>query len=212
MQINKWLAAGMLATAVASSGCATIIHGGGDQNVTFTSSPVGATVTVDNRVIGTTPTQAELKRKIDHYVTLDLPGYAPQSETLQSKLSGWAFGNILLGGIIGVIVDASTGGMYRLTPEVVHGNFGPAGAAKTPVSAQQTYPAVSAPQFTKGTQLTLPAGTRLQERPTPNAPGFQTTQPEVVTLIGDNAGADPLWFVKNAKISGWLRAAELPRP
>ena len=38
-------------------------------------------------------------------------------------MSGWVWGNILFGGIIGLIVDASTGAMYKLTPEQVEASL-----------------------------------------------------------------------------------------
>ena len=44
--------------------CATIRHGE-FQDVTFTSSPAGADVWVDNNFTGKTPMMASLKRKID---------------------------------------------------------------------------------------------------------------------------------------------------
>lgn len=233
MQNKQWLVAGTLAAAVASSGCATIVHGGGGQEVAFTSSPPGAAVTIDNRVIGTTPTTARLRRKTNHYVTLDLPGYASQSTTLDSGLSGWVFGNILLGGVIGLIVDASTGGMYTLSPNGVHADFVPPAAAITPplaapaatpvaaasvpsmpspVASTPAAPKTAAPKFAKGSVVTLPAGALIRDRPTANSSGHTTAQPEVVTLISENGTADTWWYVKGAVTAGWLRAGELPRP
>ena len=226
MKIHPWLAVGALASAVFSSGCATIVHGGGGQDVSFTSSPPGAAVTVADRVIGMTPTSTKLRRKTNHYVTLDMPGYAPQSTTLDSGLSGWVFGNILLGGVIGLIVDASTGGMYTLTPGTVHADFAPPAAAPalaaavpaaaTPVAAPVVAaprPAASAPvvpKFTKGGVVMLPAAALIRDRPTVNSPGQKTAQPEAVTLVSENGTADTWWYVQGPTTTGWIRAAELP--
>jgi hypothetical protein len=99
-------------------GCATIIHGT-NQNVSFSSTPTGAMVTVDNIPRGNTPTVVKLSRKENHVVKIELAGYQPFELTITRKASGWVWGNIIFGGIIGLAVDAITGGMYKLTPELV---------------------------------------------------------------------------------------------
>ena len=46
-------------------------------------------------------------------------GHEEKTETLPSQVSGWYWGNILLGGLVGMlIVDPATGAMYKLPPEV----------------------------------------------------------------------------------------------
>ena len=96
--------------------CASIMHGT-SQDVGISSTPTGATVTIDNQSTGQTPYIAHLARKDNHVVKLELPGYAPAELTLTRKTSGWVWGNIVFGGIIGLAVDAMTGGLYNLTPE-----------------------------------------------------------------------------------------------
>jgi len=107
--------AALLAIATLS-GCASIMHGK-SQDVGISSSPTGATVTVDNKAGGQTPYIAHLRRKDNHIVKVELPGYAPAEMTLTRKTSGWVWGNIVFGGLIGLAVDAMTGGLYNLTPE-----------------------------------------------------------------------------------------------
>jgi uncharacterized protein YceK len=101
---------------LALTGCASLMHGT-SQDIGISSSPTGATVSVDNQSTGQTPYIAHLSRKDNHVVKLDLPGYAPAEMTLTRKTSGWVWGNIVFGGIIGLAVDAMTGGLYNLTPE-----------------------------------------------------------------------------------------------
>ncbi len=48
-----------------------------------------------------------------------MEGYQTYETTLKRKLDGWIFGNILLGGIIGIVVDAASGSMYSLSPKDV---------------------------------------------------------------------------------------------
>ena len=98
------------------AGCATIMHGK-TQSVGISSVPEGATVTVDNQPVGTTPVFAELTRKDEHVVRISLEGYTTSTLTLIRKTSGWVWGNILFGGLIGLAVDAITGGLYKLEPE-----------------------------------------------------------------------------------------------
>ena len=48
---------------------------------------------------------------------LELAGYKSTEVELRSTLSGWYFGNILLGGLIGmVVVDPVTGSMWNIEP------------------------------------------------------------------------------------------------
>jgi PEGA domain len=104
------------------SACATIMHGT-RQEVGISSSPTGAEVWVDNVKMGETPVVAKLRRKDTHTVKLILPGYQPYETTITRSVSGWVWGNIAIGGLIGLGVDAISGGMYKLSPEQVSGNF-----------------------------------------------------------------------------------------
>jgi hypothetical protein len=52
-------------------------------------------------------------------VKIELPGYMPYETNLIRKVDGWIAGNIVFGGLIGLAVDAITGGMYKLTPEQI---------------------------------------------------------------------------------------------
>jgi PEGA domain len=115
----------MLCGAITSSflfGCATIIHGT-RQEVGISSSPTGAEVWVDNVKMGEAPVVAKLRRKDTHTVKLVLPGYQPYETTITRSVSGWVWGNIAIGGLIGLGVDAVSGGMYKLSPEQVSGNL-----------------------------------------------------------------------------------------
>lgn len=99
-------------------GCATIMHGT-TQDLAVSSNPSYAKVFIDNEDIGVTPIKTSLKRKEVHNVRIELEGYHPYQTTINKKTSGWVAGNILIGGIIGLAVDALSGGIYDLTPEQV---------------------------------------------------------------------------------------------
>src|SRR5271167_4004886 len=122
--------------AFALSACATIIHGT-RQEVGILSSPTGAEVWVDNIKMGETPVVAKLRRKDTHTVKLILPGYQPYETTITRSVSGWVWGNIAIGGLIGLGVDAVSGGMYKLSPEQVSGNL--AGERTAGISSEDKF-------------------------------------------------------------------------
>lgn len=115
MKLRTALASALLLSTAA---CATIVQGS-NQDIAVNSTPAGASVTVDGQPMGTTPATLKLSRGNAHTLRLDLAGYAPYEMQLERKMSGWVWGNIVFGGIVGVIVDASTGAMYRLSPGTV---------------------------------------------------------------------------------------------
>lgn len=108
----------VLISVVLLNSCATIVNGT-SQQVNITSTPIEAKVIIDGEELGKTPFIADLKRKDNHIVKIELEGYKTEVITLNGKTSGWFFGNCLFGGIIGMAIDAITGGMYKLQPEEI---------------------------------------------------------------------------------------------
>lgn len=98
--------------------CATIMHGT-RQKVGISSSPSNACLWVDRMFVGNTPMIVEMTRSDDHSVRLELEGFEPYEAVFTKKLSGWVFGNIIFGGVIGLAVDAISGGIYKLTPDQI---------------------------------------------------------------------------------------------
>lgn len=101
------------------TGCATIMHGT-RQNIGISSNPTCANVWVDGNFVGNTPCIVNMTRKDNHYIHIELEGYQPFEAVFSRQLSGWVFGNVVFGGIIGLAVDAISGGLYSLTPDQVH--------------------------------------------------------------------------------------------
>jgi hypothetical protein len=114
-------------------GCATIVKGS-RQQVTITSNPSQANIYINGRLYGKTPTLARLERKDNHFIKIELEGYHPYETHLDRRFNGWIFGNIVFGGIIGIIVDASTGAMYSLSPNQVSAQLN--GPAQTNIMKQ----------------------------------------------------------------------------
>lgn len=120
----------LVAVAMAMSGCATIVHNGA-RSVEVASTPAGARVSIydrDNRLVETNttpfiaylPSGAGYFKSQSYVLSFELAGYQKSQVLLDGKLSGWYWGNLVFGGLIGMlIVDPLTGAMYNLTPDQI---------------------------------------------------------------------------------------------
>jgi hypothetical protein len=112
------------------SSCATIF-GHSSYPVSVNSNPTGATVSVTDKkgkevYKGASPATITLKSgagffsKAEYQVKISSTGYAEQIIPVNYKLNGWYFGNILIGGFLGMlIIDPATGAMWKLdTPPI----------------------------------------------------------------------------------------------
>ncbi|RMH84174.1 MAG: hypothetical protein D6681_16650 [Calditrichaeota bacterium] len=109
--------------------CASIVSGT-KQKINISSSPSAAKVKVERAVAGgvseqtvwegQTPATVELKRKYEYVVTISAEGYKDQRIVLERSTNGWVWGNLLFGGIFGIIIDFSNGAGYKLTPKEIH--------------------------------------------------------------------------------------------
>lgn len=113
--------------ACSLTACASIMHGT-TQDIGFSSNPTSARVTVDGQPHGNTPVVLKLARKDNHIVRMELDGYQPFEATLTRGTSGWVWGNIVFGGVIGLAVDAMSGGLYKINENQVAGTMLPANA------------------------------------------------------------------------------------
>ena len=109
-----------------TTGCATIIKGT-SQGVPISSDPSGADILVDGMLVGTTPTDVELKRKRDHLIVIEKKNYAPKSVAVVKNVGGAVWGNIIAGGLIGWGVDAASGAQNNLTPKTIFVKLEPVG-------------------------------------------------------------------------------------
>ena len=94
------------------------MHGGGSQTVGIATNPVDATVTIEGQKY-TTPARIDLKRSQNYTGIVEKDGYETASFTITKKISGWIWGNIVFGGLIGLVVDLAIGGAHNLAPENV---------------------------------------------------------------------------------------------
>lgn len=124
------LPAFLLVLPLLFSNCASIVSKT-SYPVHIQSSPEGATVSITDKKSkevfrGQSPATVTLKSgagyfaRAEYQVKISAPGYAEQIIPVNYRLNGWYFGNLLLGGWLGMlIVDPITGAMWRLdTPQI----------------------------------------------------------------------------------------------
>lgn len=120
-----------IAMIMVLSSCASIVSRS-YWPLTVKSEPMGAKVQITNShgisvYKGQTPSTVFLKSGAGFFtaesylVKLSLDGYAEKTIPVSCSLNGWYFGNIIFGGLIGMlIVDPVTGAMYRLDTQFIN--------------------------------------------------------------------------------------------
>jgi len=114
---------------VSFTSCATVASES-KYPVTITSNPNEAKITIsdnNNRVVyqGQTPAVVSLEasndffQKASYTIRFEKAGFDDSIYTLTSTLDDWYWGNLLIGGVLGmVIIDPLTGAMWKLDPNV----------------------------------------------------------------------------------------------
>lgn len=128
--------------------CASIIHGT-KQEVSISSSPEAAEVVVKTAggVIsfsGKTPASVSLPRKSEYDVFVNLKGYQEAKVHINKEFDALYLGNIVCGGIIGLIIDAANGAMNKLEPDVVSVTLAVASVGKGEKSTYVVFRAIDA--------------------------------------------------------------------
>jgi hypothetical protein len=142
---------GLLAACVLISGCATITRGT-RQTFKIESTPSEAKVSLSNGETCVTPCKLKVKRRPGFDATISKEGYATKTVKVDSEIHGGGVaggaGNIILGGVIGGIVDGTNGSLYSLSPNplqvTLEADGAAAPAAPAPV-ATDAAPAAPAP-------------------------------------------------------------------
>ena len=121
MNIYTRLGAAIVAASMVT-GCATVTRGT-KQKFEIKSQPPGADVSMTTGETCVTPCTLKLKRKTAFVATITKPGYKPAQVNVTSSVHGGgvagAAGNVLLGGIVGIVVDGTNGSMNDLTPNPI---------------------------------------------------------------------------------------------
>ncbi len=130
-------------TVILFSGCATMFNGN-TSRLNIRTEPRNADIIVTDKkgreiFNGKGPAELRLKNGAGYFtpakyrVIISAPGYAPYETTVSFKLNAWYFGNIAIGGVIGMlVVDPVSGGMWKIEDPVIYAKLESALAAKTP--------------------------------------------------------------------------------
>jgi len=114
-----------MVTCFAFAGCASIVSKS-SWPVNVQSNPTGAKCAIAKKNgvqvhTGETPLTLTLSAKSgffsseDYTVSCEKEGYQTTKVDMPSSLNGWYWGNIVFGGLIGIlIVDPATGAMWKL--------------------------------------------------------------------------------------------------
>lgn len=110
----------LLAVALLLSGCATLFTGT-DANVKVNADPNTASVVIKSQAgqvvyEGVVPATVKLPKKNTYTVEITQAGYKTQTVYIAQSVTGWFWGNICIGGVIGMLIDWGTGGMWDLNP------------------------------------------------------------------------------------------------
>ncbi|WP_027386042.1 PEGA domain-containing protein [Chryseobacterium gregarium] len=107
----------LLSITLSATSCATIFTGTKDK-ITFNSTPEGAKVMHKGVEKCTTPCTAEIPRSLSkQMVTFEKEGFNNKEVKLTKTFNPVTLLNILLGGAIGVGIDAATGSLTKYSPK-----------------------------------------------------------------------------------------------
>ncbi len=113
----------VLIPALLVGGCATIFEGT-DQTITINTTPPGAScdITRKGEQIGkVSPTPGSIrveKSKEDLSILCTKDRYVLANTAQSPKFVGTTFGNIVAGGLVGVLVDAATGANFTYPDKI----------------------------------------------------------------------------------------------
>jgi hypothetical protein len=105
---------------VVANGCASIFNGNASM-LNIMTNPENATVTIKGsqsgeKIVQHTPCNITLNKGSDYMVKIEFAGYQSENIIIRREIAGWFWGNILLGGVIGMVIDYSTNNMWTHSP------------------------------------------------------------------------------------------------
>ncbi len=120
MNSVKFLALAML--AFASSGCASIVSDT-ESSTYIETDPEKARCELhgqDFKRVVETPSSIHLSADAAPItMACSADGYRTTTQPLDTEMDGWIFGNIIFGGVVGVVIDAARGAGQKYPPHVM---------------------------------------------------------------------------------------------
>lgn len=137
---------GIVALCALAGGCASVTRGT-TENLSIVSTPSGAEASISGLDVPTacvTPCAVVVKRNADISVTFQKEGYEPQVVQLTKEIpatgaAGFA-GNVLIGGLVGMGVDAVTGAATDHKPNPVAVTLEPVAPPPRPAPTRKPRP------------------------------------------------------------------------
>jgi hypothetical protein len=168
-----------------SSGCASIISGR-QANVAIDSYPSNAHVVIHDKTghevaSVNTPGVVSLKRNSHWFMpakytaTIEAPGYQTAEVPINSTLNPWILGNVVFGGVPGLVVDNATGACWKPEQDAIHRQLTPAAYAQQPPISPAT-----------------PAGAPMQVAMTSTAPVPQSVDRQAASSTPAPAASSPV--------------------
>jgi len=131
MSISPFTRTISICSLLLATGCASIVSGG-PKTIPITSVPDDAVCEIVDVRSGAsilktrTPYTATLSndagffRNARYRVKISKDGFIPREVPLEAGVNGWYFGNIIFGGLLGIlIVDPATGAMWKIHQDSV---------------------------------------------------------------------------------------------
>jgi hypothetical protein len=139
---------GVVALCAVAGGCASVTRGT-TENLSIVSTPPGAEATITGLDVPTacvTPCAVVVKRNADISVAFQKEGYESQVVQLTKEIpatgaAGFA-GNVLIGGLVGMGVDAVTGAATDHKPNPVAVTLEPVAPPPRPGPPRKPRPAI----------------------------------------------------------------------
>lgn len=146
----------LLSSALYLCSCATIVSSG-PKSLPIMSQPDEATCEVidirsGNTImkaktpyIATLETSAGFFQKAKYKVKITKEGYLPEEQQIDAGLNGWYYGNIVFGGLLGIlIIDPGTGAMWKIAEDTISVKLYPDSAEGRIALAKERYNGESA--------------------------------------------------------------------
>src|SRR5688572_29836520 len=112
----------LIALALSCGGCASVTRGWTEQ-MQITSNPAEAQARTSLGQTCTTPCTLQVNRKDEFSVTISKPGYHSAEVAVTTRVAGAGVagfaGNVLIGGVVGMGVDAVSGATLEHHPNPV---------------------------------------------------------------------------------------------
>ena len=122
-------------------GCATLIHGGGQQTVSIATDPTDARVQVGGQSL-VSPAEITLSRDHDYQVVATKEGYEQSITAIHSRFSWVTVLDLVF--IIPWVMDLVSGGGYYLEPDTLQMTLSPATQSNRPQPQTNPRPAAAA--------------------------------------------------------------------